>query len=58
MRTKKKKKEKKKKKKINSNNQINDNYYRFYVLSNLSLAIKYPIFRVLSKVIIKEIIGL
>ena len=46
------------KKEIKSNNQINSNYYRFCVLSNLSPAIKYLIFRLASRVLINKSIGL
>ena len=51
------KKKKKKKKKINSNNQINGNYYHFYLLFNLSPAIKYLIFKRVSRVLIKNDFG-
>ena len=48
---------KKKKKKINSNNQIKGNYYHFYLLFNLSPAIKYLIFKRVSRVLIKKDFG-
>ena len=48
---------KKKKKKINSNNQFKGNYYHFYLLFNLSPAIKYLIFKRVSRVLIKKDFG-